>query len=200
MKKITLIVSALLFFFVAVANAHGPVRAKQTLTIKIGAPADKVWQVIKDYDDMSWHPGIKSVDGEGTNKKGAIRVLTLADGGKITEELKAYKEDKMSYKYKITEMSTEKTIQHSGQAEDIPVLPVNNYQATITVKDKGGDSEVSWVATYYRAYLNNNPPAELNEEAADESVKTVLTAGLVSLAKKFDAGANESAVKVKMKR
>jgi mxaD protein len=200
MKKITLIISALFFFIATVANAHGPVRGKQTLTIKISASAGKVWEVIKNYDDMSWHPGIKSVDGDGTNKKGAVRVLTLKDGGKITEELKAYKEDKMSYKYKITEMSTVKTIQHSGQDEDIPVLPVNNYQATITVKDNGGEAEVSWVATYYRAYLNNNPPAELDEDAADEAVKTVLTAGLVSLAKKFDSSADESAVTVKIKR
>ncbi len=200
MKKITIFVSALVFFFTAAVNAHGPVRAKQILSITIKAPADQVWEVIKNFDDMSWHPDIKSVSGDGTNKKGAVRVLTLANGGKITEKLKAYKEDKKSYKYKITDMSTAKTIQHSGQSEDVPVLPVNNYQATITVKDKGDKSEVTWVATYYRAYLNNNPPPEMDEDAADQAVKTVLSHGLVSLAKKFDAGASESDVKVKIKR
>jgi mxaD protein len=200
MKKITIFVSALVLFFTASVNAHGPVRAKQILSITIKAPADQVWEVIKNFDDMSWHPDIKSVDGDGTNKKGAVRILTLANGGKITEELKAYKEDKKSYKYKITDMSTAKTIQHSGQSEDVPVLPVNNYQATITVKDKGDKSEVTWVATYYRAYLNNNPPPEMDEDAADEAVKTVLTHGLISLAKKFDSNASESDVKVKIKR
>ena len=43
MKKITLIVSVLLFFFTAVASAHGPVRQKAEETITINAPADKVW-------------------------------------------------------------------------------------------------------------------------------------------------------------
>ena len=39
MKKITLIVSVLLFFFTAVASAHGPVRQKAEETITINAPA-----------------------------------------------------------------------------------------------------------------------------------------------------------------
>ncbi len=41
MKKITLIVSVLLFFFTALASAHGPVRQKAEKTITINAPADK---------------------------------------------------------------------------------------------------------------------------------------------------------------
>ena len=201
MKKITFIVSVLLFFFATAANAHGPVRGKLTATVNIPAPADEVWAVIKNYHDMSWHPDIASTEGEGGNAKGATRILTLAkSGGTITEQLKAYKEDKMSYKYKITEMSTVKTIQHSGQDEIVPILPVNNYQATLTVKGKGDASAVTWVATYYRAYLNNNPPAELNEDAADAAVTSVLTNGLTSLLKKFQSDGTESAVEIKVKR
>lgn len=200
MKKITLIVSALLFMFAAAVQAHGPVRGKLTATIEIDAPADQVWAVIKNYHDMSWLPAVASTKGEGDNKKGAIRVLALKNGGTITEKLKSYKEDKMSYKYKITDMSTAKTIQHSGKEEKVPVLPVDNYQATITVKPKGNGSVVTWVATYYRAYMNNNPPAEMNEEAADEAVSKVFTEGLVNLRKKFQPDADESMVKIKIKR
>jgi len=200
MKKISLFISLVLFFFSAVATAHGPVRGKLTLTLLIDAPADKVWDKISDYGDMSWLPAIASTSADNGNNKGSVRVLTLKSGGTITEELKAYKADKMSYKYKITDMSTVKTIQHAGQDEDVPVLPVENYQATITVKEKGRKSVVTWVATYYRGYVNNNPPEELNEAAADAAVTAVLTEGLVDLAQNFDTGANSSEVKVTMRR
>jgi len=200
MKKISLFISVALFFFSAVASAHGPVRGKMTATLLIDAPAEKIWEKISDYGDMSWHQAMASSSADNGNNKGSVRVLTLKSGGTITEELKAYKADKMSYKYKITDMSTVKTIQHSGQDEAIPVLPVENYQATLTVKAKGRKSVVTWVATYYRGYVNNNPPEELNEAAADAAVTAVLTDGLVDLAQNFDTGANSSEVKITMKR
>ena len=199
MKKTALFVSAALLLFSGMVNAHGPVRAKLTATIQIDAPAAKVWEIIKNYDDMSWHPSIKSVKGNGSNQKGAVRTLTLANGGTITEELKAYEDSKMTYKYKITEMSSVGTIKHSGQDETIPVLPVGNYAAELQVNDKGGKAEVEWVATYYRAYVNNNPPAELNEEAADKAVTNVLTTGLTALAKKVNPSASSS-VQIDIKR
>ena len=66
MKKTSLLVSAALMLFSGLVNAHGPVRAKLTATILIDAPAAKVWDVVKNYDDMSWHPSIKSVKGDGS--------------------------------------------------------------------------------------------------------------------------------------
>ena len=193
-------ISVVALFFTATVNAHGPVRGKMTATISIDAAADDVWAVISQYDDMSWHPVIASTTADKGNKKGSVRILTLQDGHKITEELKAYKADKMSYKYKIIDMTTVKTIQHSGQDENIPVVPVENYAAKLTVKGKGSKSVVTWVATYYRGYVNNNPPEELNEAAADKAVGGILTSGLVSLAQKFDKGASDSDVSIKMKR
>lgn len=198
MKKTSLFVSAALLLFTGIANAHGPVRGKMTASIIIDAPAAKVWEVIKNYDDMSWHPSIKSVKGDGSNKKGAVRTLTLANGGTITEELKSHDDSKMAYKYKITDMSSIGTIKHAGQDEEIPVLPVGNYAAELSVADKGGKAEVEWVATYYRAYVNNNPPAELNEEAADKAVTEVLSTGLKALDKNLGTGSAE--VNIEMKR
>ena len=199
MKKISLF-AFFLFLFSAVANAHGPVRGKMTATVDIEAPAAEVWEVIKNFNDMSWHPGIKSTEGTGGNEKGATRVLTLAGGGTITEFLKKYDAKKMSYTYKITDMSIVKTIQHSGQDEDVPVLAVDNYQGKLTVKKKGNASVVTWVATYYRGYMNNNPPVELNEETADEQVTAVLKAGLTSLLHKFEPNTLPTAIKFTMKR
>src|SRR5664280_136638 len=113
MKKFTLIASVLLFFFTAIASAHGPVRQKAEEQITINAPAEKVWALIKNFGDMSWHPDISNTTADGGNKKGATRVLTLKDGGTIKEEMKKYDEAKMSYAYKITEMSAAKTITHA---------------------------------------------------------------------------------------
>ncbi|GAW86130.1 mxaD protein [Bathymodiolus platifrons methanotrophic gill symbiont] len=199
MKKISLL-AFFLFLFSAVSYAHGPVRGKMTATVDIEAPAAEIWDVIKNFDDMSWHPGIKSTDGTGGNEKGATRVLTLAGGGTITEFLKKYDAKKMSFTYKITDMSIVKTIQHSGQDEDIPVLAVDNYQGKLTVKKKGNASVVVWVATYYRGYMNNNPPVELNEETADEQVTAVLKEGLTSLLHKFEPNTLPTAITFKMKR
>jgi mxaD protein len=181
MKKVTFIASALLFLFTAGANAHGPVRQKTEEQITINAPAEKVWAIIKDFGDMSWLPAVGNTTSEGGNKKGATRVLTLKDGGSITEELKKYDEAKMSYAYKITEMSTAKTITHAGVEEKVPALPVDNYSASIEVEAKGDTSVVSWTAGYYRAYTNNNPPVEMNEETANAAVATVIKTGLISL-------------------
>lgn len=181
MKKVCLFLPVLLFFFSAAVNAHGPVRQKAEEEITINAPAEKVWSIIKNYGDMSWHPGIFNTTVQGDNNKGAIRVLTLKDGGTITEELKKYDDKKMSYAYKITEMSTAKTINHAGVDEKVPVLPVDNYAASIEVEAKGDTSVVSWKAGYYRAYMNNNPPEEMNEEAANSAVTSVLKSGLLNL-------------------
>ena len=199
MKKFSL-AAILLFLFSAVSYAHGPVRGKMTATMDIEAPADKVWDIIKNFDDMSWHPGIKSTEGKGGNDKGATRVLTLVNGGEITEELKKYDAAKMSYTYKIIDMSIVKSIEHSGQTEPVPVLPVDNYQGKITVKAKGNAAVVTWVATYYRAYMNNYPPVELNEETADAHVTTVLTDGLTNLLHKFEPNTLSSAITFTMKR
>lgn len=170
-----------MFLFSSFAYAHGPVRQDTDETITINAPADKVWGIIKNYGDMSWLPPVKSTEVKGGNEKGAIRVLTLKDGGTITEEMKKYDEAKMSYSYKITDMSTAKTITHAGKEEKVPVVPVDNYSATITVEAQGATSSVRWKAGYYRAYTNNEPPEDMNEAAANAAIKGIFTTGLNNL-------------------
>ncbi|MEQ1738462.1 MAG: SRPBCC family protein [Methyloglobulus sp.] len=181
MKKFCLTISLLPFLFAATAHAHGPVRQKVEEKITINAPAQKVWGIIKEYGDMSWLPAIKNTTVTGGNSEGATRVLTLQDGGTITEELKKYDEGKMSYAYKITEMSTAKTITHAGAEEKVPVLPVDNYAASIDLEAKGEATLVTWKAGFYRAYVNNNPPPEMNEEVANTAVKGIFKAGLENL-------------------
>lgn len=181
MKKFAVLIPIALSFFTATASAHGPVRQKLERDIEINAPAAKVWGIIKNYDDMSWLPNITKTEAKGGNTVGATRILSLKVGGTISEELKKYDDVKMSYAYRITDMSTHKEITHSGQNEKIPVLPVTDYAASISVEAKGEKSVVKWKAGFYRAYMNNNPPEEMNEEAAGKAVGEVFKSGLESL-------------------
>lgn len=183
MKKFQLGLLLLPCLLVSLAHAHGPVRQKVDEQITINAPAQKVWGIIKEFGDMSWLPAVKNTEGKGGNGDGATRVLTLQDGGTITEELKKYDEGKMSYAYKITDMSTAKTINHAGADVKVPALPVDNYAASIDLEAKGETTVVNWKAGFYRAYTNNNPPAEMNEEAANSAVISTFKAGLENLKK-----------------
>lgn len=158
-----------------VAQAHGPTRQKTEQKIEINAAPDKVWAIIGNFQDMSWHPAIEKTEGTGGNDKGAKRTLTLKGGGTIEEELANYDASKMMYQYRITNV-------------DVKVLPVNNYSSKITVKDEGGKSTVIWDGAFYRGYPNNDPPPELNDEAAKKAVDGVYTTGLEALKKKAEGG------------
>ena len=161
----------------AVALAHGPTRQKVTLTTEVAAAPAEVWAVVGNFQDMSWHPAVHATAGEGGNDIDATRLLTLGaeDGPTISEVLYKYSAEKMSYSYRITEVLVE-------------VLPVTNYSSHLTVKplDAGG-SLIEWRGAFYRGYPNNDPPPELNDEAAVAAVTGVYQAGLDALAERFGA-------------
>jgi hypothetical protein len=69
----------------------------------------------------------------------------------------------------------------------VKVLPVNNYSATIVVLPAGGESKVEWRGAFYRGFPNNDPPPELNDEAALKAVGKIYRAGLESLKQKVEA-------------
>ena len=155
------------------AFAHGPSRQKVVEKIEIDAPADKVWAIVGNFQDLGWHPAVTKTEGSGGNDAGAKRKLTLKDGGVIEESLTKYDAAGKSVSYKI-------------DAVDVKVLPVNNYAATITVKDAGGKSEVEWKGAFYRGFMNNDPPPELSDEAAVKAVTDVYKTGLAALKAKAE--------------
>jgi hypothetical protein len=161
---------------VGTASAHGPVRQKLTEKIEINAPPAKVWEVIGNFQDMSWLPGVAKTTGEGGNTPDvAKRQLTLDTGGTIDENLYKYDAAEFSYSYRIDKV-------------DVKVLPVTNYSATIVVLPaEGGKSTVEWRGAFYRGYPNNDPPPDLNEEAALKAVGTIYRTGLAALKKKVEA-------------
>mgnify|MGYP000305834584 CR=1 FL=1 len=76
---------------------------------------------------------------------------------------------------------------NGGVAEtDNAVMPVTTYSAFVSVIDNGdGTSTVRLKGGFYRAYPNNDPPAELSDEAAVNAVTAFYDAGVAGLAEKY---------------
>ncbi len=91
----------------------------------------------------------------------------------MDEELYKYSADAKSYSYRITKV-------------DVKTLPVNDYSSTIKVEDEGGKSKVSWSGAFYRGYMNNDPPPELNDEASQKAVRGLYRTGLDALKAKVE--------------
>lgn len=182
MKKTQLAAAALgtVMAMTGTASAHGPARLKTQQTVTLDATPAEVWAVIGHFDDMGWHPAIARTtmtpeDAPADVPEASTRVLTLvADSGTptITEMLTGLDDKKMTYRYIITQVEP-------------AVLPVTNYASTLMVTDNGGRAEVTWKGGFYRGFPNNDPPAELNDDAALAAVNGVYTAGLDALAERF---------------
>ncbi|WP_255617267.1 SRPBCC family protein [Aurantimonas sp. VKM B-3413] len=159
------------------AFAHGPTRQKASESVEINAAPEKVWGIIKNFGDMSWHPAVAMTDASKGNEKGAVRELGYKKGGMMEEELSKYDADKMSYSTFIGHVN-------------IDIIPATNYSSTITVKPAGdgSKSQVTWRAAFYRGYPNNDPPANLNDEASVAGVKAYIREGLDNLKKIAESG------------
>ena len=159
------------------AQAHGPVRLKVELSETLDATADEVWAEVGRFDNIDWLPGVARTEltsADATTPDVSTRVLHLAGEGDptITEQLTKWQPEKRCYAYMITQV-------------DVKVLPVTNYASTLCVNDEGGKAKVVWKGGFYRGFPNNDPPAELNDEAATAAVTGIYRAGLDALVEKF---------------
>jgi hypothetical protein len=138
--------------------------------VVIKAEPAKVWAIVKDFGNMqTWHPAVAS-DKLETKEGETFRLLTLKDGGTIYEKLKSSDDADMKLKYEIIE----------------GVLPVTDYNATMTVKagPGAGETTVTWMARFYRKYRLNPPiPAGEDDESAINAVTGVFEGGLANLKK-----------------
>ena len=164
-----LLALALALVAIAPALAHGPTRQRVTQTVDIARSPDEVWAIAGDFDALArWHPLIASSPATRGNEVGSIRKLTLRAEGNpgFDEELTKYDAAARTYAYRIIKV-------------DPKILPVNTYSATFEVRaNPAGGSTVEWRAAFYRGYMLNNPPPELNDAAAIKAVTGVLRAGL----------------------
>ena len=134
----------------------------------IQAPADKVWAVVRDFNDMpSWHPLISrsTIDGgRPSDSIGCIRTLTLTDDVQVREQLLSLSDFDYSFSYAILE---------SG-------LDVDNYVAglKLTPVTDGNHTFAEWTAEF-----STTPGTE--QQMADQIGNGVFQAGFDALKTKL---------------
>lgn len=156
------------------AEAHGPSRKKVTSEVTLNATPDAVWAVVGQFGDMSWDPKVKSVEVEGADevKTGTRRVVTWANGQRTTEQVTKWKPEEHLYGFRTVTDNTD-------------ALPVTNYTAIISVEDDGGKAKFTLDSGFYRGYPNNDPPPELDDDAAIAAVTEAQQEAIDSLVQRF---------------
>ncbi|MGC8490999.1 MAG: SRPBCC family protein [Syntrophobacteraceae bacterium] len=138
--------------------------SKVSMHTQLNASADKVWQLLKDFNGLpAFIAAIKksTMEGEGI---GALRTLTLEGGGPpIVERLETFDDQAKTLSYSIVTSP----------------LPLSNYLATVEAIDMGPSKcEVRWHSTF--------EPSGAPEAEAVKVVEGVYSAGFEGLHKLFD--------------
>ncbi len=151
------------------AHAHGPTPKKADKSIIINAPIAKVWDVIKNFDDISsWHPDVISSTGDGKNKSGSERRIRL-ESGVLEEGLDYFSEADHEYNYRL-------------KTENTDVFPVSSYTTAIQLIAEDDDkTKVKWKSRFYRGDTANTPPKRLNDESAVDAMNSFIVNGLQGL-------------------
>ena len=113
--------------------------ARSYASTVIDAPADKVWERIRDFNGLSdWHGGSVSTSeieaGKSGDQVGGVRSFTLGDGTHLREQLLEHSDLSRSYTYDFQKTP----------------FDVDNYCATIRVTPvtDGNKSFVEWWTTF----------------------------------------------------
>ena len=142
---------------------------KASESVTINAPVSAVWDKVKSFDGLNnWHPAVARDEiVEGNNDEaGAVRLLTLKDGGTIKEKLLGFDDTGHSFKYTILE----------------GVLPVSGYTSTLRVKSAGkGVSKVIWSGTFKRKDTGDKPADNADDKTATTTISGVYRGGLDNL-------------------
>lgn len=150
-------------------NAHGPTPQKADEKIVIDAPIEKIWSVIKEFDQISkWHPDVTSSKGDGKNISDGVRSMTLLNGGVIEESLDYYSETDHEYNYRL-------------KGENTAVFPISSHTSSIQLIAQGDKTLVKWKSRFYRGDTGNSPSKKLNDKSAVEVMKLFIQNGLKGL-------------------
>lgn len=137
----------------------------------IGAPADRVWRVVRDFNGLpDWHPAIAESRIENAmpaDRIGCVRNFTLHDGGRIREQLLSLSDYEYAFSYAILEspMGVENYV------ADFRLLPVTDGDKTFA----------EWSATFECA-------PERETELAEQVGNGVFQGGFDALKERFGAG------------
>ena len=126
--------------------AHGPTPQKVVETVEINAPADKVWEVIKDFDGIArWNPALSKSEGTSANQPGEKRTLTFANGEQLVEDLDSYDAAGHEYSYRMGK-------------ENVKALPASSYSAVLKLTPAGAGSTLEWKSRLYLRDTGNGHP------------------------------------------
>jgi mxaD protein len=171
MRIILALITTLL---VAPALAHGPTPIKVDESIVIAADPKSVWAVAGKFGGLAdWHPDVQSVKATGGDAAGAEREITLK-GGVIKEGLDEYDPSEFKLSYRMSD-------------PNLDAIPISSYTVTFKVEPApGGGSQVTWYGRLYRGDTGNEPPENLNDDAARAAMSTFLRNGLEGLKKNVE--------------
>jgi hypothetical protein len=133
----------------------------------VPASAAEVWRVVRDFDGLpGWHPAIAASElTSGTAAEvGALRRLTLADGGVVVERLVTLDDGDRSYTYEILESP----------------FAVRRYVSTVRVAPvtDSGHAFVEWWSEY-------DADAGDEDELSSVFADGVYAAGIAGLRERF---------------
>ncbi|WP_363345555.1 SRPBCC family protein [Methylocystis echinoides] len=167
--------SLIALLFAAPALAHGPTPIKVDETILIAADPKTVWAVAGKFDGLAaWHPDVQAVKATGGDAAGAERDVTLKKGGALKEGLDEYDAAAHKLSWRMSDPNLE-------------AMPVSSYSLTFTIEPAaGGGSQVKWYGRLYRGDTSNEPPENLNDDAARAAIALYLHNGLEGLKKKIE--------------
>ncbi|HWW08175.1 SRPBCC family protein [Collimonas sp.] len=137
--------------------------------LDLAISVEKTWEILKDFNGMaSWHPAVANsrIIKGNNNQEGAVRLLSLHDGGSITEELLDYCEQSHSIAYNISDCQ----------------LPISEYISVLTVHAAGQGSLVIWQGSFKRKH--EEPVSGADDETAKKIVTGIYTAGFDGLKQK----------------
>ncbi len=112
--------------------------ARVYISSVIGAPADRIWQTVRDFNALpDWVPAVRESRIEGgqpSDQVGCVRAFRLEDGGFLRERLLALSDYDYSVTYAILESP----------------MGVQNYIATLKLMPvtDGGRTFAEWTAEF----------------------------------------------------
>ncbi len=160
---------SLILFFSSELLSHGPSRQKVSESIEINASVKDVWEIVSNFSNFKWNENIENVKADN-NEIGSERIIKLKSGGIIKQKLEKLNSEKMMISWRVIET-------------DNKTLPVNSYAAKIFVKSENNKTTVSYKTGFYRGFMGNDPPPELNDENSKRLVKLFVSENLKGLKK-----------------
>ena len=95
-------------------------------------------------------------------------MIEFSNGSKVKQKLEKLDDDKMMIGWRIIET-------------DNRMLPVNSYAAKVFVKKNNDKTIINYKAGFYRGFMGNDPPEELNDENSKKKVQEFIKKSLEGL-------------------